>query len=370
MDNPPKNVHRISLQAWIALFSLGLFLWIVITHFGLILEILWILFGAILLTLAIRPLAILLNRWHVPRGVTVLAVYAGIGGIFFVLGNLLTPALTAEVETVRANAPALVQQLVSQINGLPFLGNLLPTSGTLVQNLTQRLDTLLTPLVSALAGLGSLALDALIVLVLAFFFVTDAKLNLTNLVDQWLPKRYWQHTALILDRLSRRLTRWIWAQSAIALYFALAFSLGLILLKVPFALTIGLVGGVLEIVPYLGGAIALLLAVFSALTVNPTLILWVFLLYLIVVEIESHIIGPVFYGRVIGLNPAAVLIVLVIGVKASGVVGALLAVPVAVVMLAFLQEIRYFLQFSGEEIGIILPEEQGKEPTRSDHPNK
>ena len=173
MDNPPKNVHRISLQAWFALFSLGLFLWIVITHFGLILEILWILFGAILLTLAIRPLAIFLNHWHIPRGVTVLAVYAGIGGIFFVMGNLLTPALTAEVETVRANAPAVVQQLVSQINGLPFLGNLLPTSGSLVQNLTQRLDTFLTPLVSALAGLGSLALDALIVLVLAFFFVTD-----------------------------------------------------------------------------------------------------------------------------------------------------------------------------------------------------
>jgi len=209
MDDLPKNINRISFQAWLALFSLGLFLWIVITHFGLILEILWILFGATLLTLAIRPLANFLQKWHVPRGVTVLPVYAGIGGIFFVMGNLLTPALTAEAETIRADVPALVEQLISQINGFPLIGNILPTSGNLVQNLTQCLDTLLTPLVNALAGLGSLALDALIVLVLAFFFVTDTKLRLTNLVDQWLPKRYWQHTSLILDRLSRRLTRWI-----------------------------------------------------------------------------------------------------------------------------------------------------------------
>lgn len=369
MDNLPKNFNRISFQAWLALFSLGLFLWIVITHFGLILEILWIIFGATLLTLAIRPLATFFNRWHVPRGITVLAVYAGIGGLFFVMGNLLSPALTAEADTLRTNAPTIVEHLIPQIRGLPLIGNLLPTSGNLVQNIIQRLDTVLSPLVNALAGLGSLALDALIVLVLAFFFVTDTNLSLTNLVDQWLPKRYWKHTSIILDRLSRRLTRWIWAQSAIALYFALAFSLGLMLLKVPYALTIGLIGGLLEIIPYLGGAVALFLAIFSALTVNTSLVLWVFLLYLVVVEIESHIIGPIFYGRVIGLNPAAVLIILVVGVKASGVVGALLAVPVAVVLLAFLQEARYLLQSTSDHTGIVLPENPEQNLHQPDNPN-
>jgi len=109
---------------------------------------------------------------------------------------------------------------------------------------------------------------------------------------------------------------------------------------VPFAFTIGLVGGVLEIVPYLGGITATVLAITSALTVSPWLALWVVLLYAVVVEIEAHIVAPALYGRVVGLHPALILIALVIGAKAKGIFGIFFAVPILVVLTALLDEVR------------------------------
>ena len=93
----------------------------------------------------------------------------------------------------------------------------------------------------------------------------------------------------------------------------------------------------------MGGVVAVILAIFSALTVSPWLALWVVILYIIVVEVESHIIAPLFYGRAVGMHPVVVLIALVLGLKAGGIIGVFLAVPVAVVLISLLQEIRTHL---------------------------
>jgi predicted PurR-regulated permease PerM len=177
------------------------------------------------------------------------------------------------------------------------------------------------------------------VLVLAYFFITDTGLD-EYWLSSWVPVSYQARVQVVLVRLRQRLTRWVWAQVAIAVYFALTFSTGLALLKVHFAFTIGLIGGMLEIVPYLGGAIAVLLAILSALTVDPLKALWVVILYLIVTEVESHILAPAFFGRVMGLHPAIILIALLVGAKLKGIVGVFFAVPTAVVLTAVLQEMR------------------------------
>ena len=77
----------------------------------------------------------------------------------------------------------------------------------------------------------------------------------------------------------------------------------------------------------------------SALTVDPWLAVWVILLYAVVVQVQSHLVAPAFYGRAMHLHPAAVLVALLIGAKAKGIIGVFFAVPVAVVLLTLLQEL-------------------------------
>jgi predicted PurR-regulated permease PerM len=335
-DAPP---WRLNLPTWLGLLALGLAFWLIINHTGLLLEVLWVLFGAVLLSLAIRPLAERLARWRVPRDLTVLGVYAILAAVLTLVGYLLAPILSTEVAHLRSGGPDLLQAAATRLAAIPLLGRLLPSADTLAQSLSQRLDVMVSAALGTAASIGSLALDVLLVLVLAYFFVTDRTLG-RRLLRDWSPRRYRPQVDAIVASASQRLTRRLWAQVAIASYFALVFSVGLTLLGVPFAFSIGLMGGILEIIPYLGGAVAVSLATVSALTVKPLLALWVILFYAIVVEVEPHLVAPTFYGRVMGLHPVVVLLALAVGTKAQGVLGVLFAVPVMVVLGVIIQEAR------------------------------
>ena len=343
ISQPMQPAWRLSILNWLGLLALGLVLWALITYAGLLAEVLWVLFGALLLSLAIHPAVTTLARWHIPRGVTVMGVYVLLGVVLAFLGTLVAPAVHTEITALQSSGPGIVQSVISRIAQTPVLSKLIPSTDVVAQNLIQRMDVLVQTTVTTAASVGSMALDILFVLVLTFFVSTDAHFG-DRLLNDWLPSAHRARISHLWNRLRIRLTRWMWAQVGIALYFAVTFSAGLALLGIPFAFIIGLVGGILEVVPYLGGAVALILAMTSALTVRPILAVWVLVLYLVVTQLESHVIAPAFYGRVIGLHPAIVLVALLVGVKAGGVLGVLFAVPVAVVFAALLAEARIVWQ--------------------------
>ena len=338
IPNSPSS-WRLGWQTWLGLLALGLAWWLITTYFGLITEIVRLVFGAFLLSLAIRPLADTLTHWRIPRGITVLGVYIALIGFLTLIGALLIPVINAEVDNLRTDGPALIQQAFDRIGNNRILNKWMPSIDTVSQNLSQRLDSFVQTFVMTVTRVGGFALELFIVLILSYFFVTETRIEERLLLD-WIPATYQPRIQTIIGDLRYRLTRWVWAQFGIALYFAVIFSTGLAVLGVPFALTIGIVGGALEIVPYLGGIIAWLLAIMSAITINPIWAVWITVFYVVVVEIETHIIAPTLYGRVTGIHPAVVLIALIVGAKTGGIIGILFAVPVAVVLITLLQEAR------------------------------
>lgn len=351
MDISSKR-WRFSFRTWFGLLSLGIALWFAIINFGLIIEFLMVLFVASIFTVVIGPIADALAHWHIPKPLTVIGVYLIVGGILSLVGALLNPVLSAEINRIQNQGPALIQQALSQISSIPYLKGLLPNTSTISQNFFQRIDSLISPLLTTIASVGEVTLDVLFVMVFAYFFVVDKRINFSNILLSWLPEPYGEQAVVMQKNIASRLRHFIRAQLILATYLGVVFSIGLSLLKVPFALSIGLTGGIFEAVPYLGGTIAVLLGVFSALTVSPAKALWVFLFYLVVVESESHLIAPIVYGRAVGLHPVLILIALFLGFKLAGVLGLLLSVPIAVVVSAFVQELRStFLSASPSSTG-------------------
>jgi predicted PurR-regulated permease PerM len=110
------------------------------------------------------------------------------------------------------------------------------------------------------------------------------------------------------------------------------------LLGVPYAWSLGVTAGILEIVPYVGGAITVVLAAFSAATVGLPQVIGVIVLYVVLVNVESHILAPLLYGKALGLPPVAVLLALLAGVELLGILGALLAIPLTVIGWAIVEE--------------------------------
>jgi predicted PurR-regulated permease PerM len=123
----------------------------------------------------------------------------------------------------------------------------------------------------------------------------------------------------------------------------------LLILGLPFAITIAIVGAVVEFIPFLGGALALILSSLTALALAPHLLVPVVVLYFVVTQLQAHVLQPLLYSRAVDVHPAAILIALLLGAEAGGVLGALFAVPVAVVLITLLDEI--------EKPGEIPPEE-------------
>ena len=338
MNTEPPRRRQLSGNTWLALLALALSTWLVIQGFGLVVEVASVLFGATLISLATRPLVDYLAAHHIPRVLTMIVIYLVGLAIISTVGALLVPVTRSEVAALQQDGPALAASIVAWARSLPVVGSLIPSTNSLLTSVFQRLGTISVTILDTITSIGGTALDVVISLVIAVFFTTDPGLN-SRSIERWIGIRARPRVHTILMHIQRRLQRWVWAQLAIALYFAVSFSVGLTVLGVPAGLTIGVLGGLLEIVPYLGGAIATILAVLSALTLGPLRALWVVLLYLVIVEVESHIVAPAFYGRILGLPPALVLIALVVGLKLYGIVGVFFAVPLAVVVVAILEEL-------------------------------
>jgi putative heme transporter len=339
---PTSNMkERISLQVWLALFGLGLALWLAVTYLQDILAIGWVLFGAILLSLALQPLANRLSHYHIPRGVTVFMAYVAGAALLVGLGYLLAPIINQDVTYLQNNGSTLLQSALTRLANTP-IARWIPSRDTLVQNISQRLDTIVTGAAGTLAGVSNLLLDLSVVFILAYFLVAHDGRWSERMVVSWFPPDRQTHVREILDNTRQRLARWVLAQLAVALFFAVTFSIGLTLLGTPFALTIGIVSGLLCLIPipYLGAFIATGLTAVSAATGNPWLILWVAIYTTAVSAFEAHILLPVLYGRAVGLDSAVVLLALLAGAKIGGIVGVFFAVPAAVIALTILQEIQ------------------------------
>ena len=94
-----------------------------------------------------------------------------------------------------------------------------------------------------------------------------------------------------------------------------------------YALALALLAGLLEIVPYLGPILSAIPAILVAFVQSPPLALFVLILYVVVQQIENHILVPKIMGRAIGVNPVIILVAVLLGFKIAGMLGMLLAVP-------------------------------------------
>lgn len=325
-------------RPWMSLFIVAFLLWLLITYGRLLAEVLAVVFGAYLLNLAIRPLAMRLAKRKIPPSFTVLLVYTAI----FALGGLLVrftlPTVVQEVQYLNRALPQIMSNVESVLNGVPILNEINLAPNALAESTEQELPTVANFALEMAQDAAHVLIDLTLVLVLTYIFVTDRSLG-PDLLFTWVPKHRRWRVRQIFANTSSRLTKWLMAQIVIAAFFAILFGIGLAILGVPLAATIAVIGGLLEFIPFLGGAVSLTLASLVALAFKPSLVIWVVILYFVVNLIQVQVIQPFLYSRAVDAHPAAILIALLVGAQAGGVLGAMFAVPVAVVLMTLLDEI-------------------------------
>jgi predicted PurR-regulated permease PerM len=260
-----------------------------------------------------------------------------------VLAQLLLPVIRTEMALLREQAPQLMEQIQAlQIGGIT-LARWLPTTQAIVQRVAAEFGSDFTTLASLAIGtaadIGDALLDFMLLLLITYFLSLDHSW-LEQALLAWTPVQQRERVVRVLVGINQRLTGWVLGQIGRGLSFAVLLCIGLWLLRVPYAVTLGLIGGLLAIIPYMGGVVATVLGIASALTVSPLLALWTLLLFVALSVVEEYIISPYLFGQAIGLHPAVVLLVLIAGAKVGGVSGLFFSVPVAVIVATILSEIQ------------------------------
>lgn len=295
---------------------------------GLLLAFLWVVRDIILIFLlalilasAMEPMVDYFNKKRVPRAVSVLTVYILVIGFAVLIIYLLIPPVLEQIKFFQARLPDYGQALQARFSGSLLGGiDIMDSIKNFVSGVSG--GSVLSQTYGVFSGLFSI----ITVLVISFYLVAEQK-GMKAFIATIVPEQHQEFTLMIIEKVQKKMGLWIIGQIFLSCcIFVLSFS-GLIILRVPNALLLALLAGLLEVVPYIGPFLSAVPAVLIALIYNPPLALAVAVLYLLIQKTEGYVLVPKIMQRTVGTSPLAVLIALLVGFKLAGFIGLLIAVP-------------------------------------------
>jgi predicted PurR-regulated permease PerM len=299
------------------------------------------LFVALLLSALIDPFADWFAKHRVPRAFAVLIVYACLLAIGTAVVILLIPPLVSQVQQIVVNFPEIFEGLMntfSRLRDLTAQYGLGENFQTGLAALEKGFSNSLSGIFSTVTGFfGSVAVFV-IILVLTFYMVVEED-SARRLFKNLAPAEYQPFLAALFTKMQYRIGSWLRGQLVLGLIIGSAVYLGLTILGVPYALLLGLIAGLLEIIPYAGPMLAAIPTLIIAFSVSPLKGVLTLILFVAIQEIENNVLVPKIMQKVTGLNPVISIVAMIIGVKFGGVVGALLAIPVATMISVVVEEL-------------------------------
>ena len=298
---------------------------------------------AIILGEAIRPIVVRLRRYRIPGPLAVLLVYlAGAVILGFLLWLVINP-LVSQVNTLTTNLPEYLRQLQQRADDLErtlrakgalsdFIDSLASGLASLAQ---QSIPRLLSVPIGLLTGVFGLFINAVIVLTMTLFWLMATE-QLKPFIVGLFPAASQEHAAEVFAEIGRAFGGYIRGTLIGMVLIGVLAGAGLALIGVPFALLLGILAGLTELLPYLGpwisGAVSFLVAL---ITVDPGKALQVILVFFIIFEIEGNVIQPLVMSRAVKVNPLVVIVAVLVGINLLGIIGAILAVPIAAAIQTF-----------------------------------
>jgi predicted PurR-regulated permease PerM len=259
--------------------------------------------------------------------------------------------------------PALVRETAAFVEGLPrhtagieqFLEDLsrryqrtpLPEGVRLIidehlRRAEQFLISTLRSAAGAVIDVVSQAANLILAPILAFFFLRDAG-GLTRRVEAYVPAPYQGQVLGLLAEIDAVLRNFVFGRLVVALLVGLLSAAGLALIGVEYALVLGAIAGICDLIPFFGPFIGAVPAVILAGLKSTTALLLVVILFVIVQQIEAQVLAPLILSETVGLHPVAVIFALLAGGHLYGLWGVLLAVPVAAVLRLLLRRLYLYL---------------------------
>ena len=306
---------------------------------------------AALFALVLNPAVNRAQRRRIPRALAVLLLYAAIVGAAAAVILYVAPLIQAEFSALVAQGPAIAgyfQELalkrhVVSVLGLPI--DLRQAYESTVSNLPTLLAGQLDSVLANVFMLVNWALQALLILLITFFLVKDAK-TIRNFFESLVPRGRRDDARELAREISRMLGAYMRGQLVICSLVGAVTAIAMWLIGVPDAAALGIIAGVTAFIPFIGPLLGVLPAVAVAAFTSQSLgkVGLVLAIYFIISTIIYNVISPKVFGDAVHLSPMLVIFAFVAGGYLAGILGLFLAVPVAAavrILFLYLQERVY-----------------------------
>ncbi|OPX84692.1 MAG: AI-2 transport protein TqsA [Pelotomaculum sp. PtaB.Bin104] len=293
---------------------------------------------AVLLAYLINPLVCAIEARGTPRSGAILLVYLA---MFFFLSGIILYGVPRVIEQLNSLAETIPQyslqvQEFSQSIQLRYVDLGIPEA--MRQVIDERIrwmeDIVLQQVrktLAALIGAASCIFKIILAPVLAFYLLKDLQLIKKKSISV-LPEQWRDDISELLHEIDRVLGSFIRGYFLVAAIVGALTAVCMALLGMEFALMLGLIAGITEIIPYFGPAIGAVPAIILAFMHSQWLALKVALIFVVIHQLEGNIISPKILGDKVGLHPLMVIFSLFAGGELYGLTGMLLGVPVAAVI--------------------------------------
>ena len=336
MSVSPDRPNRCWSSPPVAFYAIGLGLLLLY----LIRDVITIVFVAWIIAAAIRPLADRLSR--IPRALAILIPYLLLLALLVTLGYLVVPPFVAEFRTLGTNLPAYVERTQTTLHGIEAwlesygVPNPLTEQAAAIASWSQSAAGFLVrlPIAALNVVIGTFATIAI-----GFYWLLHRDETVESLCT-WLWPSKAERARAIFDRAESQMGAYVRGLLILGVAVGGVTLVGLLILRVPYAVVLAVLAGVLELLPTMGPILASIPAILVALTISPLLALGVAVLCFGIQQLENYILVPRIHQHAVGLPPLAILVAVLIGSTLAGLTGAILAVPVAALIALAVEESR------------------------------
>jgi predicted PurR-regulated permease PerM len=287
-------------------------------------------------------------RWRPSRGITAVAIFIVI--LLGLLGGVvaLVSAVIPDLRQLAVNLPGYVQRAQSSINAFmaerpELFGPLGGTGSQLqVQDVLAGAAGVATQaprLVSVATGAVAEVLYMVFALILALYLTIDGH-NIRHYLVQFFPFDRQDQAMEVADRIGRRLGAWARGQALLGAIVGTMTWIAALVIGLPYLAALALIAAVGELIPGIGPIIAAIPFVVIGFLSSPTQGLSALVAAIVIQQLENHLIVPRVMGHAVDLHPVVVMVAILAGGELLGVMGALLAVPVAASLAVVVDEIQ------------------------------
>jgi len=295
----------------------------------------WVLFGVII-SILFEPAIDFFHKRRIPRVVSTVVVYFVLFGVFAYTIFLTTDILVDELLEFSSRLPQYFNEQISpylQGLGIAAFSDFQSFIEAIGQSATGNTSNVAKALFSIFGGIFS----TVFVISVAMFLSIEEK-PIERMLSLLFPKKYEAIALDIWGRSQQQVSRWFLSRVLSSIFIAVTTYVALILFNVDYPFSLSIIAGILNFIPIIGPLLTAIAVGLIIVLESPLRALFVILALTLIQQIEGNILTPLLTKRFTGLSPTLVLIALAIGGQFWGVMGAILAIPLAGIIFEFLRD--------------------------------